>query len=130
MDRRAIGLLWFDSLPAVVAGVGVLALRGPLAELHGLPVGLLTVMGVVNLLYASYSGTLAARASAGRPPPRAAVDLLIAANLAWTVVCVGIAAATWRTAAWTGTAQVLGEGVWVASLAAAEARWVRPAARA
>lgn len=126
VDRRAIGLLWFDSLPAVAVGAGVLALRQPLAALHGFPVALVTAMGVVNLLYASWSGTLAARWTRGRPPPRWAVDALAAANLAWTVVCVGILLATWGEASPFGAAHAALEGAWVAALAAAELRWVRP----
>lgn len=123
---RAIGLPWFDRLPAVAGGACVLARREPLAALHGLPVGRVTAMGSVYLQYASWSGTRAVRWTLGRPAPRGAVDAPAAANLSWTVVCVGILLATWGEASPFGAAHAALEGARVGALAVAELPWVRP----
>ena len=121
MPLRARRILWLDSLGALVVGVLVLALSAPLAELYVLPRALVVTLGVVSC----GSGTLARQASRGMRPARRWVDLLIGANLAWTVVCALLAAAWWSEASAWGLAQLLGEGVYVGGLGLVEWRWVR-----
>lgn len=94
-----------------------------------MPLSLVTLIGCANLAYGSYSGTLAVRAWYQRAPSRRAVDLLIAANLAWTVVCAALVLATFRSASVFGLGHVILEGLFVAWLAFAERRLVRPFAR-
>lgn len=130
MNRRARTLLWIDCAAAATVGTATLALRDWIAALHQFPGGLVRFMGVVNLVYASYSGTLAARASRGLTPTRRAVDVLILGNAAWCVVCLSLAVVVWPWASAFGLAQLLLEGAFVATLAALERRLVRPFARA
>ena len=125
MNRRARSILWLDAGAGFAVGVAVLALRAWVARLTGFPPGLVLLIGAANLAYASYSGTLALRASRGKVPSRRAIEVLVAANLMWSVVCVVIIAATVRFATPYGIAYVGLEGVFVAVLAAAEVRWVR-----
>lgn len=129
MDPRAKSILWLDGAAGCAAGLFVLALRTFLAELHRFPLGLVTFLGVVNLAYASYSGTLAIRASRGRTPSRLAIDVLVVANLAWVVVCASIVALHARTASIFGIAHVSFEAVFVGTLGIVEFFYVRPYAR-
>lgn len=128
MDARARRILWLDAGAGCAVGIGVLVLRDWIAALHRFPIALVLFVGGANVAYASYSGSLAARASAGRAPRRAAIDVLVAANLAWSVVCVGLLVGTWSFASAWGSAHVAAEGCFVVLLAVLEARWVRPLA--
>ena len=112
-------LLWVDASAAALAGVAVLSLSAWLSRLHGLPRGLLLVVGAVNVAYAAYSFSLAVRARR----PRRLVRLLVAGNLAWAAVCLGLAAAFAASATPFGLAHLVGEGLFVACLAALEWRW-------
>ena len=117
-------ILWIDCGAACVAGIVMLAAREWIAELHGLSRSLMMFVGVVNLVYGSYSGSLALRASMGRMPSRLAIDVLIAANFAWSIVCAALVGTTWGSS--TGAAQFGLEGCFVAVLAICERRYVRP----
>lgn len=129
MPRRARAILWLDGCAACVAGVVVLALHDALAQLHGFPPALVLVIGAVNLAYSCYSGTLAVRAARGHTPTRLAIDILVAANLAWVAACVAIVAITAGTASIFGLAHVGLEGLFVGMLAVLEYSRVRPFAR-
>ncbi|MDC0721061.1 hypothetical protein [Nannocystis bainbridge] len=129
MPRRARAILWLDGSAACIAGLVVLALRGPLAQLHAFSPALVGFIGAVNLAYACYSGSLAVRASRGRTPSRRAIDLLVAANAAWVVACAAILATTAGTASIFGVVHVGFEALFVGSLAVVEFREVRPFAR-
>ena len=129
MSPRARRVLWVDGGAGLVVGVVVLALHRWLAGLYGFHPDLVLAIGAANVVYGSYSTTLAVRASSGRVPSRRAVDLLVAANLAWAVVCVALIGVTWRWASWVGLGVVAFEGVFVAVLATIERRVVRPEAR-
>ena len=117
--RLAPKLLWIDSSAALLAGGLVLALSGWLSELHALPRGLLVFTGGVNLLYGSYSFSLAVRARRPRP----LITVLVVANLSWAAVCLGLAATFAGSASVFGMAHLLGEGAFVAGLASMEWRW-------
>ena len=52
-------LLWIDCSAGAAVGVGMLALHVPMAHWYELPVGLLLGMGAANLVYASFSLSLA-----------------------------------------------------------------------
>lgn len=129
MTRRARTILGVDGGAGLLVGVVVLALHRWLAGLYGFHPDLVLAIGAANVLYGSFSTTLAVRASSGRPPSRRTVDVLVAANLAWAVVCVALIGATWRWATWIGLGVVAFEGVFVAALAVIERRVVRPEAR-
>lgn len=92
-------LLWVDCTAAAIAGVAALALSGGLSRLHVLPLELLLFIGADNLLYGSYSFTLAS----GAERSMFLIKVLACANAAWSVVCVGLAATFW------GPSQPLGD---------------------
>jgi hypothetical protein len=112
-------LLWIDCTGAAVAGVVVIIFSGWLSQLEGLPQELLIFTGAVNVLYASYSFSLALRPK--RPMGR--IKLLVAVNLAWAPVCVGLLIAFSATATLFAYLHLVGEAVYVAGLAALEWRY-------
>lgn len=123
--------LWVDCTAGALVGVLVLAFGAWLARLHGLPEGVLFLLGVANLAYAAYSFALA------RSPRRTLrqIEVLAVANAAWGVVCVGLAVQYWAVASAFGFVHLFGEAFFVAVLAAIEWRQrhrlvgaVRPAA--
>lgn len=113
-----VGWLWVDCSAGAIVGVLVLAFSGGLARLHGLPEGVLVVLGTANLLYAAYSWSLA------RSPRRTVrqIEVLALANAAWGVVCIGLALRYWAVASAFGFVHLFGEAVFVAVLAAIEWR--------
>ena len=111
-------LLWVDCAAGALVGATVLALSGWLARVEGLPRGVLVFTGVVNLLYASYSFSLARRAER----PLAWIVALVVANLAWVPVCLALAA-TYRAQMTTfGWLHLVGEAAFVGALAVLEWR--------
>jgi hypothetical protein len=112
-------LLWVDCCAAALAGVTVLLFSGWLSGLHALPRGLLLFTGAVNLLYACYSFALATRSNR----PRLFINLLVFANLAWAVVCFGLAIGFGGSATFFGVGHLIGEAVFVGGLASLEWRW-------
>lgn len=111
-------LLWVDCSAGGVVGVLVLLLSGWLSELYALPLPVVLVMGAANLLYASYSLSLAVRKV--RPLPLLVV--LVVANGVWAVGCVVAAVVFAGTASPLGLATLIGEGLFVGGLAALEWR--------
>lgn len=109
-------LLWVDCTAGALAGVVMLAFSGWLSRLYALPQGLLLFFGVVNLLYASYSFSLALRTER----PMSLIKLLVYANAAWGVVCLGLAAVFAGSATLFGMGHLIGEAVFVGGLAALE----------
>ena len=121
--RRVLNV---DGLAGCAAGLLVLALLDWLTRLHQLPGQLLLFMGIVNLLYGSYSGSLALRARRGPMPGRRWIDLLIIGNTGWALVCIGLAVSYWNTASIFGLVHLLFEAAFVLFLAILERRLVRP----
>jgi hypothetical protein len=126
---RPLSLLRVDAGGALLAGLVVVPFAAPIAALHGLPTEVVRGVGLVNLAYAAYGGRLAWGLSRGRAPSRRAVLGLIVGNAAWPCVCVAIALTYRAVMGPTGFAHVLGEGLYVGTLAALERRWLLPAAR-
>ncbi|MEM9185356.1 MAG: hypothetical protein AAGB00_02535 [Planctomycetota bacterium] len=118
-------LLWLDGLAGLAAGVVVLPLSGVIAAWHEMPLGWWLLNGVMNLVYASYSLSIARL----RRRPAGLVAVIAAGNLLWAGVCVG--AATWfrATATPIGLAHLLLEAAFVGSLGAVEWRARRRLAR-
>ncbi len=111
-------LLWIDSGAGLSAGVVVLALAGWLGDVYRLPRPLLVGMGLANLVYGTYSGTLARRAHR----PRGLLVLLVLANATWAALCLLAAASFADRASAFGLAHLVGEGLFVGGLAALEWR--------
>ena len=81
-------MMWVDCIAGALAGVLVLMFSGWLSPLHALPREILLLNGATNLLYASYSVSLAVRAT----QPRSLIKVLVFANLSWALVCLCLAA--------------------------------------
>lgn len=112
-------LLWVDCIAGALAGAMMLLLSGWLGSLYALPHGLLLFMGAVNVLYASYSFTLATRPRRTMPW----IKLLVSANLTWAGICLGLAVAFAGSATLFGIGHLVGEAVFVGGLAGLEWRW-------
>lgn len=112
-------LLWVDCVAGALVGVAMLAFHEPLAKLYALPRGFVLFLGSVNLLYGSYSFSLAIRARR----PRALIHLLVFANATWAIVCVVNAILSARSASPFAIAHFAGEAMFVGALAALEWRW-------
>lgn len=117
--RLPRNLLWVDCLAAFAAGVLALLLGPWLAEWYQLPMGLMQFIGVANLLYGSYSFCLATR-----PDARALrwVVLLVIANFAWSLTCLGMSLWMWSQITAFGLAHLVFEALFVAQLARLEWR--------
>jgi uncharacterized membrane-anchored protein len=112
-------LLWIDGLGALVAGVVVLLISGWLSGWYGLPQQLLSFIGVVNVVYASYSISLALRSERSAK----LLLLLVIANLIWCFVCLILAFIFSETATLFGLGHLVGEALYVGGLARLEWRW-------
>jgi hypothetical protein len=110
--------LWIDCTAGAVVGVLVIALSDWLSRLEGLPRDVLLFTGVANLVYASYSFSLAVRSK--RPMPF--ITALVVANLAWVPVCLGLLIAFSESVTPFGMAHLIGEAIFVGALAVAEWR--------
>jgi hypothetical protein len=112
-------LIRIDAAGGLGAGLLMLALADWLAQLYGIPAGVVRGIAFANLAYGSVSATLAAATRHGRVP---LLRAMAAANLGWAVICAGLAAS------WLGEATVLGvgsfvvEGAYVGGLGALEWR--------
>lgn len=111
-------LLWIDCVAGAVVGVVVLSASGWLSGMLGLPVELLWITGAANLLYASYSFSLARRS---RRSMRS-VLFLIGANAAWPLLCVRWMIVHASTITALGVAHLLAEAAFVGGLAVLEWR--------
>lgn len=81
--RFTKSLLWIDCIGGLAVGAFVLAFSEWLSALYGFPAGVVLVMGAANLVYGSFSFSLARRAVR----PRQQLRLLSVANIAWGVAC-------------------------------------------
>ena len=113
-------LVWFDGMAGLTAGVVVLMMSSWLAPWYDLPVSLLLFTGGMNLVYGSYSSTLARR-STWRTPRT--ILALIAANALWSVVCVTLVLVFFEQIHVFGAIHLLGEACFVGGLAVWEWRW-------
>jgi hypothetical protein len=112
-------LLWIDCIAGGIVGVATLSLSSWLDNWYGLPRNLILLMGVANLVYASYSFSLAIRSKR----PRILIFLLIAANLIWAICCLVWAFRFYDTASFFGLVYLSLEALFVGGLAGLEWRW-------
>jgi hypothetical protein len=116
-------LLWLDCTAAGVAGLLVLAISPWLAPLYELTQSRVVALALVNLLYASFSFTLARN-----PGLRSAwVYALAAANVAWA--CLLVFLSTQIPMSRWGLAHFLGEALFVGGLGLLELRAQKQRAR-
>jgi hypothetical protein len=114
----AKSLLWIDCTGGLLVGVLVLSLSTWLSSLFAFPHELVLGMGVANLAYGTFSFSLARRAVR----PRALLQLLASANMAWGVLCFITAGLLASQASAFGIAQLVFEGAYVAGLGMLEWR--------
>lgn len=119
MQNWASRLPWIDGVAALTVGALLLLLRRVLVDFYGLSLELVTLIGMVNVVYAAPGLIL----GAVRRRPAWLLSGLIAANLAWAIACVAIATHVWSSASLFGLAQIIGEGLFVTCLAGLEARY-------
>lgn len=112
-------VLWIDCSAAALAGVAVILLCDWLSAIYALPRALLFFIGVMNLVYASYSFTLAKWTYR----PQSMIGLLVVGNLLWAAVCLGLAFYFWPLATIWGLGHLIGEAIFVGGLATLEWRW-------
>lgn len=127
--KRAKTILCLDGGGGLLVGLGLLGLHDFFAELFRFPVELVKLIGAANLLYGLYSGTLAARALAGRFPGRRTVAALIVANALWAVACLALLIFLGTLEFRLGALHVAAECLFVGWLATAEGRHVLPLAK-
>jgi hypothetical protein len=111
-------LVRLDGFAALSSGGFVLALTQTLAGLSGIPVSTLHNMALVSLVYAAYSLSLATFTDL----PRRAIQILVVANSAWALVCLGVLWIHNAAATPFGYAYMIGEAAFVAGLAYLESR--------
>jgi len=118
--RNAKSLLWIDCLGGLVVGVLVLTLSSWLSTLYAMPERFVLALGAANLAYGTFSLSLARRAVC----PRALLQLLVAANIAWAVFCVIASAILAAQATAYGLALLIFEGAYVGGLGLLEWRFL------
>lgn len=106
-------LLWIDCAAGALVGVLVLVLDDWLSKWYQLPVRLIFFMGIMNLVYASYSFSLALRSKR----PIRLIKLLVFANLAWSLLLLVWVILFQGTATWLGLLYLILEAIFVATLA-------------
>ncbi len=111
-------LLWIDWISATVVGVATLSLCDSLSKYGGLPRHVLLGVGLANLAYAGFTLSLCIR------PTRSVrlIGVLVAANLAWSLICVGLLFGHWTAVTPLAFLHLGGEAVYVAGLALLEWR--------
>lgn len=111
-------LLWIDWTSAAIVGVATLSLCDWLSKYGGLPRHVLLGVGLANLAYAGFALSLCIR------PTRSVrlIGVLVAANLAWSLICVGVLFGHRTAVTPLALLHLGGEAVYVAGLALLEWR--------
>jgi CHASE2 domain-containing sensor protein len=128
--RRRDGLLLaafkVDAVASVGTGLAYLIAAVPLADLLGLPSGLLRAVGAFSIVYGLYVGYLGTR-----PRASAQAGVLIAiGNLGWVAASVVMLVAGWHDPTTAGTVWIAAQALLVAGFAEAQligARRIRAA---
>ncbi|MEF9957589.1 MAG: hypothetical protein RSA22_13440 [Acinetobacter sp.] len=115
----AKNILWIDCGAAAIAGLMVLFTGQWLSEFYHLPKRIVIFIGCVNLLYACYSFTLANY----QKRPILLINILVFANSTWVFVCLLILWMFWDEMTIFAVIHILGEAVFVGTLAKLEYHW-------
>lgn len=108
-----IKVLLIDAGLSGATGLAMFTAAGPLAELLGLPAGLLRWAGLALVPFAAFLLWLARQ----NPIPRGATLAVVAANLLWTLASVALLLSGRVAPSLFGTVFTLGQAVAVAVLA-------------
>jgi hypothetical protein len=111
-------LLHLDSFGGLSVGLLLLLLSYWLSSWYALPRGFIVFIALVNIAYGCYSLFLLRMAKR----PLRFIALLVIANLAWAVLCVLWVIIFVQTATPLGTIHLLGEALFVGTLAYLEWR--------
>lgn len=114
--KIASHLLWIDCSAGLLVGVIVTTFHGWLSTLFGLPSDLVLFMGIMNLAYAAFSGSLAIRKARSHGHFLA----LVVANVGWGLFCMVLFIHHINSASLLGAAQLLLEAIFVGGLGITE----------
>lgn len=112
-------ILWIDCTAAAFAGLIVLLAAQWLSQLYHLPKGVIVSVGCVNLLYASYSFTLANYKKCSL----FLIHILVIANSIWVLVCLLMLWIFWQEMTIFAVIHIAGEAIFVGTLARLEYQW-------
>lgn len=118
LNGKTPGILWLDCIGGIFVGVCVLIFANQICKLESLPLSVVVFMGIANLVYGLYSLFVTTR----RVRHVNLVKLLACANMAWLLVCLGVAVTYWNQINGLGLLHVLGEGAYVFLLGLTEWR--------
>lgn len=118
MDCRR-NILVIDGIAASFAGIFTMSFTDWLQDFHKLPNELLMSIALANLLYATYSLGL----STLNNRPMLLIIALVTANAIWAINCLRLALNYSDTASAFGLLHLLGEAVFVGTLAYFEWKW-------
>jgi len=96
--------------------VAMFSLSGWLSQLHELPQSFLVGIGLMNIIYGTFSFSVAIRSKR----PKSLIVKLVIANTVWAGFCVIAAVVLVDTASLFGLAHLVGEGIIVGGLAVLE----------
>ena len=114
LQKRTLisNLLWIDCLGALTVGFLVLILSNSLVKFYNLPHQTIMFLGVMNLMYGSFSFYLAFR----KQRSVFLVGVISIANILWTPVCWGLYWIYSSQISLLGTIHILGESLYVGLL--------------
>lgn len=112
-------ILWIDGIGGLSVGILVLIFHSCLSELYNLPLQIVIFLGIMNVLYGSYSTPLAMR----EKRKMGFIIFLSIANMTWCFVCLALFLNFRETISIFGLLQLLGEGLYVGALGLVEWRW-------
>ncbi len=124
---RAKTIIWFDCLAGLTAGVLLFLLAPTIVRWHGWTDGFVRFIGLMNIAYGCYSGSVAILFIARAHIPAWRVLVLIGANAFWAFQCLVQVWLWWGIATPVGIGHLALEAIFVGGLAVVEARFVLPA---
>jgi hypothetical protein len=104
--RRALAA---DSIVSGALGLALIVAAGPIAQLFGMTASLLSIVGVLLLPWAAWTGWLARQSN----PPRMQVWSVIGLNTLWVIDSVLLLMSDWVQPTALGTAFIIAQAVGV-----------------
>jgi hypothetical protein len=114
-------LLWADGIAGLLAGIILLIFSSRLSAFFNLPESLVKTQGFINLLYCSYSLSLARRTVNSKR----SVYILALANAAYALFATGVLMYFFRTASVYGIIYLIAEVIFIGLLAVLEWRKIK-----
>jgi hypothetical protein len=114
-------LLWTDGIAALLAGIILLIFSSRLSVFFNLPEGLIKTQGIINLLYCSWSLSLAKRTVNSKR----SIYILAVANAAYALLGICLLLYFFRTASIYGILYLTAEVLFIGLLAMLEWRKIK-----